>query len=109
MMVVEIQRGTVEFVEARFQTKSPDGGATAPATLVGTTVRLAVTDIGSSSHTWLAGGWVGTPTTAGLARTTGTRTFSLANYPNRDYIVFVEVTAGSEVVIEDAYTLRIIG
>ena len=109
MMVLELQRGSQEFIEARFQTKSPDGGTTPAASLVGTTVRLAVTDIGSSSHTWLAGGWVGTPTTAGLARTTGTRVLSLANYPNRDYIVFVEVTAGSEIVIEDAYTLRIIG
>ena len=52
---------------------------------------------------------MGTPTTVGLARTTAVRTFSLANYPNRDYVVFVEVTAGSEIVIEDAYTLRIIG
>ena len=109
MRTIEIQRGTVEFVEARFESVSPDGGTTAATTLVGTTVRLAVTDIGSSSHTWLAGGWVGTPTTVGLARTTAVRTFSLANYPNRDYIVYVEVTAGSEIVIEDAYTLRIIG
>ena len=88
---------TVAYVEASL---------TADVSLVGSTVSLSIKRPGVTD-TWLPAGWVGTPTTSGVARTSSTVAFTLASYPPGDYLVRAKVVVGGETEIHDCYFLTV--
>lgn len=88
--------GTFEYLEHGIVSQAPTSYISA-ASLVGSTVRLCYIAASAtpSSGDWLAAGWVGTPTTEGLARTTSKVTFATPG----EYRVYAEVTISTEVFI----------
>ena len=90
---------SVDYVEASVTAKPGE-------TLVGSTVTVSIKKPGVAD-TWLPAGWVGTPTTTGIARTSSLVALTAAAYPQGDYTVRVKVAVGGESHIHECYYAKV--